>query len=534
MADELLVVTAGNSKILELIPERFRIHVSSLNRTEDFKAVPKNISLIIFDLENEKGLPEQLLGIRGYLPMRDIPIWGFLKKKNIKSMNLFFSFGGSRILNEGELASALKHPPPPLPTPETSGLETAMPSMSQAAKYQRLIEQLDFIQMKQWLSELKRSNLSLHSTMEGILERITKLVSPHLVIILLNSNQQADAFIKPSEIIFKQDYNDFMNFCLNDFYVHFQSLNLENINESFFTGNRDDFNKINMTRQKISSYIFFPIKNQNGEVEATVHLGHLMNNYFSEKLTDSVQRFLNAMSGSFFYALREHQIKQRREKILNIFERFVPADIIPDLISREHSKEYDKVEKREITILFSDIRSFTSITEQNGAQQVVDFLNRHFNVMVSIIKKYGGSIDKFIGDAIVAIFDNPENLNENSLQAARAAIEMIDALPTVDCSELSLKDDNYGIGIGIHEGAAIIGNVGSAEKADYTAIGDVTGIAEELEALTKNYPTHILLSEKAKKSIGGNLNMILQDTISLGNENAMQIYSPQKGSNDAG
>jgi len=529
MAEELLLIADNASNLLERIPEKFKIRISALNNSDEFRAVSGNTALIIFDLENKTGLPEQILGIRAYSPMRDIPIWGYLERKDIKCRNLFLSFGGQRVLNKNELDSALNNLNIPERKPEAAGIEAVIPAMNPAAKELRLTEHFDIIRIEQWLAELKKSNLSYHSAMEGILERIIKLVSPHLAIILINSNQQAEAFIKPSELIFKQDYRDFMNFCLNDFYVHFQSLNLENINEIFLTGGRKDFDKINMNRQKISSYIYFPIMNQGGDVEATIHLGHLMNNYFSDKLIDTIHRFLHAMSGSFFYALRNHQVKQRREKILNIFGRFVPSEIIPALVSRESSKESDKVEKREITILFSDIRSFTSITEQNGAQQVVDFLNRHFDVMVSIIKKYGGTIDKFIGDAIVAIFGDPEKIESNSLNAVKAAVEMIKALPTVDCSELILKDGSYGIGIGIHEGSAIIGNVGSPEKADYTAIGDVIGIAEELEALTKNYVTHILFSGKVRASIGEALQTVHEDTIQIGKDEAMRIYSPGKG-----
>jgi len=526
VSDEILLVTNDGSEIKKLIPPRFRIHESVLESGAEFKNIPLTTALVIIDLEKERVLPEQLLSIRSYLPLQAIPIWGFLERKDIKIMNLFYSFGGLKVLRRDELASALSTFTPADQTIKTAGIDASPPSMNQAAKTLRLTEQLDFIRMKEWLSGLKKSSLSYNDAMEGIIGQIIKLVNPHIVIILINNNQQASAFIKPEKTIFKQDYNDFMNFCLNDFFIHFQSLNLENIEEIFLTGGRDNFDKISMNRQKISSYVYFPIMNQSGKIEATLHLGHRRNNYFSDKITGTVQRFLNAMAGSFFYTLRDHQIKLRRQKILNIFGRFVPPEIIPDLIRKEHSKESEKVEKREITILFSDIRSFTSITEQNGAQPVVDFLNRHFDVMVSIIKKYGGTIDNFIGDAIVAIFGVPENFEDNSLRAARAAIEMLEALPTVDCSELILKDGTYGIGIGIHEGEAIIGNVGSPEKADYTAIGEVIGIAEELEALTKNYTTHILLSEKAQNSIGDDLTMVLEDTISLGKEEMMKIYSP--------
>jgi adenylate cyclase len=152
--------------------------------------------------------------------------------------------------------------------------------------------------------------------------------------------------------------------------------------------------------------------------------------------------------------------------------------------------------------------------------------------MVSIIKKHGGTIDKFIGDAIVAMFGVPMDTEDKSARAVKAAIEMIQALSSVDCTDLILENGKYNIGIGIHQGSAIIGNVGSMEKADYTAIGDVIGVAEELEALTKNYAGSILVSEDAMKRIGPSPVLELCDTISISMEETMRIYTPKTGEND--
>jgi class 3 adenylate cyclase len=500
----LLISRSGSSlgdSLVDHFGDKLDVHVSEMSRGDDFLKISTETDLIIFDLTNEAGLLDRLLSIREYLPLGDIPAWAVYEEKNISRMNLFYSFGGSRYLHRESLFQNLLDYKPSPKRPRSAD-PAVLPSMSSSSQGLRLTEHLDLLRLNQIDSDVPGDGPGLHRYLESLLNQIQTLVKPHLALILINDNMQACAFVKPDKMVFMQDYKDFMNFCLGDFFSHFQGLNLEEVKEIFFLAGREDFSKLNMNQQKISSYFYLPICNRKGEVEASLHLGHLQNNYFSDKMTQKIKAYIQMRSGTFFYALRAHQLSRRQKKILNIFGRFVPMEIIPDLINKKKSKEEEKVEKREITILFSDIRSFTTITEKNGAQEVVDFLNRHFNVMVSIIKKHGGTIDKFIGDAIVAMFGVPMDTEDKSARAVKAAIEMIQALSSVDCTDLILENGKYNIGIGIHKGSAIIGNVGSMEKADYTAIGDVIGVAEELEALTKNYAGSILVSEDAMKRIG--------------------------------
>ena len=527
MVKKVLLVSDKRRKSADSIPEEIEVQVSGLEKQRDFENIARDTALIIIDLGLCGGLPEKLLAVRSYPPLRSIPVWGLQTEKNIITDNLFLAFGGNRIIPAGEIACELSGFNVERKKPGQEDYKHSAPSMSTDALDYRLTGHMDFMNTQQQLAGMKIRTSDLTETVSLIFDRIFELVRPHIAVILINNNQQATGFIRPSEELFRQDYHDFRNFCLNDFFSYFKGLNLEDIDETFFIDGRDDFDKINMNPQKLSSYISFPVKNRNGDVEATIHLGHLRNNYFSGRVTYLLEGFISAMAGSFYYSLRMHQLRMRKEKLLNIFSRFVPPEIIPDLVKREKDKDSRGADKREIAVLFSDIRSFTTITEQNSAQQVVDFLNRHFNVMVSIIKKHGGTIDKFIGDAIVAIFGAQEGFENRSLNAVRAAMEMIEALPGIDCSSLLLKDDKYGIGIGIHEGPAIVGNIGSEEKADYTAIGDVIGVAEELEALTKKYEGCILVSEHARNQIGGAIEMSLQDRIELGKDGEMEIYAPQ-------
>lgn len=523
----LLLLAGASSPPPETIPESWTIRRAALDGARDFPKIPSGVSLVLIDLDSGRNHLEQVLALRAYSLLNEIPVWGISGTRNIKRDRLFLSFGGDEIVRKADLASRLDHEKGKLSgIGQNPGQSSYLPSLSRDAMDRRLMEQYHLAMMEQKAADLQRKEISFDQSMEGFLDILYSLIRPHIIILLINDNQRAKGYIRPSSLIFEQDYQDFLNFCLNDFYNHFQGINLEDIEEHFILRGRKDFSKLNIRHQKLSSYVYFPLTNREGSVEATLHLGHLRNNYFSERQTVMIQRFINAGGGSFFFKLRDYQNGIRQRKILNIFSRFVPSEIIPELVRKERSRENEKAEKREITILFSDIRSFTTITEQNEAQEVVDFLNRHFEIMVGCIKRHGGTIDKFIGDAIVAMFGVPVPFEDSSSRAVKAAVEMISSLPKVDCRGLALPQGNYGIGIGLHVGDAIIGNVGSDDKSDFTAIGDVISIAEELEAITKKYPSPIIMSDRVHEQVSHEIPTLLVDAVSLGKEEKIELYAP--------
>ena len=525
MNPNLLLITKGESNLRERIPDGYSLHQAALDHGGEIDALPADAALVLFDLDREPDLADRLLILEEYQPLRDTPRWGILSSRDGKTANLFLAWGGSRLVGVADLTTALLKITP-REKPLQPGHDDNQLSLSLQAGRRRLADSPQFTHLNKRITRVCRSTTSLPGTMEYLLDQLFLLVRPHLGLFLVNNSQNVECYARPDTMIFAEDHQDFMNFCLNDFFTHFQGVNLEDISETLFLKGRTDFQKINLGRQKISSYVYFPIRNRAGEVEATLHIGHLRNDYFSDRMIYRVTRMIRTMEGSFSYALRLHQITLKQDKLLNIFSRFVPAEIIPQLIIKESQKETAAAEERIITVLFSDIRSFTTITEKNSAQDVVDFLNRHFNVMVGIIKKHGGTIDKFIGDAIVALFGVPQEYKDAPVRALKAAVEMSLALPQVDCTGLVLEGSHYSIGIGLHQGPAIIGNVGSEEKADYTAIGDVIGIAEELEAMTKKYQVLVLASDAVAKAAGEAVPLKALDTLDLGNEEEMTVHTP--------
>ena len=156
-----------------------------------------------------------------------------------------------------------------------------------------------------------------------------------------------------------------------------------------------------------------------------------------------------------------------------------------------------------VTILFSDIRSFTTVTEQLGAQGTVSLLNEYFTLMVDCMQREGGMLDKFIGDAIMAAFGIPVAREDDEDRAVRAAVAMICELALFNRARASRGQKPVEIGIGINTDEVVSGNIGSPKRMNYTIIGDGVNLASRLEAANKQYHTRILVSEFTYKKLRG-------------------------------
>jgi adenylate cyclase len=152
------------------------------------------------------------------------------------------------------------------------------------------------------------------------------------------------------------------------------------------------------------------------------------------------------------------------------------------------------------TVMFCDIRGFTNISEKLGAPNVVSLLNEYFSFMEDVIASEGGAVDKYIGDAIMAIFGVPESTGDDARRACRAAQRMLAALDIFNAGRA--EQERLAIGIGLATGEVIAGNIGSPSRLNYTVIGDTVNMASRLEALTKVYGTDILICEKTRAGLG--------------------------------
>lgn len=190
-----------------------------------------------------------------------------------------------------------------------------------------------------------------------------------------------------------------------------------------------------------------------------------------------------------------------RELLKGALARYLSYQVAESVI-REGRMPQLKGERRKITVMFLDIRNFTALSEKIAPEKVVQLLNQCFEKLIDVVFKHKGTLDKFTGDGLMAIFGAPFDDDQQELHAVSAALEMQDAL-----KELRQKwqaDDNHHpikVGIGINTGFAIVGNIGSNQRMDYTAIGDAVNIAARLESATKDHQANILVSETTYQAL---------------------------------
>ena len=271
------------------------------------------------------------------------------------------------------------------------------------------------------------------------------------------------------------------------------------------------------------SYADFSI--EGAEFTGTLHIAQTKTN-FSSKETVSLEYFCKNLGFVLQQAIQYKKSTYIETKLRSAFSKFVPPEIIDDLIKNDSKEEKSSNEKRKVAILICDIRNFTNISEINQPEDVVEFLNSYFKKMVSVIKKHGGSIDKFMGDAIMALFGAPISYVDNTSRAVNAALEMISVLPEISCARLKLpQGTKFDIGIGLHYGEVIVGNIGCEEKIDYTVIGDSANLASRLEGLTKRYGAKIILSEAVKENLKDGYNIFQVDKVKVkGKKLGVKIY----------
>jgi class 3 adenylate cyclase len=188
-------------------------------------------------------------------------------------------------------------------------------------------------------------------------------------------------------------------------------------------------------------------------------------------------------------------------RLRDTFRKFVPKQFLDRLTKQGlNNIELGDGESGVVTILFADIRSFTSLSETLSSQELLDFLNSYFEKMNAPIHMNGGFIDKFIGDAIMALFidDDPAIAARN---AVRTSLDMVSVLEVFNEKRAQEQLDPISIGIGIHTGEAVLGTVGSADRMDSTVLGDAVNLASRIESLTKQYGVQVLVSSSTHKYV---------------------------------
>ena len=206
---------------------------------------------------------------------------------------------------------------------------------------------------------------------------------------------------------------------------------------------------------------------------------------------------------SYLGAVIYKYIIEERDKrfIKHAFSHFVDNEVIKEILEDPARLKLGG-ERRELTVLFSDIRDFTSISEKMRPEELSAFLNVHLTEMTNIVFRYGGLLDKYIGDAVVALFGVPVARGDHALRGARAALAMVKAVKRIRQQFSGTPMEDLRIGVGVNSGIASVGNMGSDYRFEYTAIGDEMNLGSRLEDLNKFYGTSIIISGSTAKMLG--------------------------------
>ena len=212
--------------------------------------------------------------------------------------------------------------------------------------------------------------------------------------------------------------------------------------------------------------------------------------------------------------VRAHERLAREEVARANYGRFLPEYVVKQLLENPDSFRLGGINQT-ITVLFADIRGFTSLSERENPERVVRLLNRYFTAMTEIIFEHGGTLDKYIGDGLMALFGAPTATPNDAINAAKAAVVMQRKINSLNGELVAEGLTPVTVGIGLHTGEAVVGYIGSEKRSEYTAIGDTVNLAARLEANARG--GQILLSEATARAIGNAFPLVAHDPLTVRN-----------------
>ena len=205
-----------------------------------------------------------------------------------------------------------------------------------------------------------------------------------------------------------------------------------------------------------------------------------------------------ALGVGYFATVVRDFIREQREK--RRLSRFFSPDVIKEIVRHKNDATLDSGRRR-MTVLFSDIRGFTSISERISAEETVAFLREYLTEMTEAVFKHGGTIDKYMGDGIMALYNVPFEAPDHAAQAVRTALDFQERLKPLAERFAAKHGGSLRCGVGINTGEAVVGTIGSAQRLEYTAIGDAINLGSRLESVTKDFNVPIIVSEETYREV---------------------------------
>ncbi len=222
--------------------------------------------------------------------------------------------------------------------------------------------------------------------------------------------------------------------------------------------------------------------------------------------------------------VKQHEFARRLEEA---FARSVSRTVMDEILSSVDADQLLSGSTKIATVLFADVRSFTNVSELLPPEQVIELLNEYLSAMVDVILDHEGTLDKFMGDGILAHFGIPLGREDDALRAVRCAIAMQERIEELNLEGEHMKRNPLRVGIGLATGDLVAGCIGSERRMDYTAIGDTVNLASRVESLTKLYQCRILVCDATLKQLGEKIAMRRVDRVRVkGRSQPSELSSP--------
>ncbi len=230
----------------------------------------------------------------------------------------------------------------------------------------------------------------------------------------------------------------------------------------------------------------------------TIFIIYLFGLGYSASLVHITMSWVLATIFSFFY--KYMTLDKEKREMRNVFSKYVSGDVLNEIL-RDPKKIKLGGEDRDVTVFFSDVRGFTTLSEGMTPSQLTNFLNKYLTKMTDIVLKNKGVVDKYIGDAIMSFWGAPVDNRKHALDAIITSLSMVDALADFNKESRNTGDPEIDIGIGLNSGKVTVGNMGSEARFDYTVMGDTVNLASRLEGQTKTYGVKIIISATTKERL---------------------------------